>query len=276
MSLRAPVAALAVCFACVATSSALAAPKAEPWLRWEAHLAGSEARVDHSAWDAFLREYVVTDHPSGIYRVRYADVGMADKQALEEYLEGLQSVAVTELGRAEQEAYWINLYNAVTVKVILDHYPVTSIREIDISPGWFADGPWGAKLVTVEGEEVSLDDIEHRILRPLWKDPRLHYAVNCASLGCPNLQPEAFTPANTERLLDLGARQYVNHPRGARLEDGKRVVSSIYDWFEADFGGSKEGVVEHLRRHAAEPLAEGLRGFSGRLKYAYDWALNEP
>jgi len=266
--------ALALLLATAATASA--APRAELWPRWEAHRPESAVRVNHAAWDAFLREYVVADHPSGINRVRYADVGMADKHALEEYLEGLQNVPVSELARAEQEAYWINLYNALTVKVILDHYPVESIREIDISPGWFSDGPWRARLVAVEGEEISLDDIEHRILRPLWKDPRLHYAVNCASLGCPNLQPQAFTAESTERLLEKGAREYVNHPRGAHLEDGKLVLSRIYDWFETDFGDSREGVLFHLRAYARAPFAEGLEGFSGRIAYAYDWALNEP
>lgn len=268
--------ALAMILIAGAAAPARAAPKAEAWPRWEAHHVGSPVRVDHGPWDAFLQKYVVADHPSGIHRVRYAEVGMASKQALEEYLEALQGAPVSELDRAEQLAYWINLYNALTVKVILDHYPVASIRRIDISPGWFADGPWGARLLTVEGEELSLDDIEHRILRPLWKDPRLHYAVNCASLGCPNLQPEAFTAENAQRLLELGARQYVNHPRGARLEGGMLLVSSIYDWFEADFGGSREGVLAHLRRYAEGDLARGLEGFAGKLKHAYDWSLNEP
>ena len=80
--------------------------------------------------------------------------------------------------------------------MVLEHYPVKSIRDIDISPGFFASGPWGAKLATVEGEKISLDEIEHRILRPIWKDPRIHYAVNCASLGCPNLQAVPAMIAN--------------------------------------------------------------------------------
>jgi hypothetical protein len=160
----------------------------------------------------------VTEHPSGIHRVRYGSVTPDDRKALGDYLRALEGTEVSGLGREEQKAYWINLYNALTVMVVLDRYPVGSIRDIDISPGLFRRGPWGAKLLTIQGRKVSLDDIEHRILRPLWKDSRIHYAVNCASLGCPNLQPEAYTRANTESLLEKGAREFVNHPRGVRLE----------------------------------------------------------
>jgi len=255
--------------------STIAAPGSELWSKWQGHNANSQTRMDHGFWDRFLKSYVNTDDTDGIHRVRYVSVSPQDRQQLEAYVSMLQQVPVTSLNRGEQQAYWINLYNALTVKVILEHYPVRSIRDIDISPGWFADGPWGAKLLKIEGENVSLDDIEHRILRPIWKDNRVHYAVNCASLGCPNLQPEAFSPENMERLLEQGARQYVNHERGAHIEKGKLTLSSIYKWFQVDFGGSKEGVITHLLQYADKPMAESLKGFKGKISYHYDWALNE-
>lgn len=259
----------------VTATSVLAAPKAELWPRWQTNNPQSRVHVDHSAWDSFLKTYLVTNHPSGVSRMRYSAVTKKDRKALDGYLELMKGVHISELGRAEQKAYWTNLYNALTVRVILDHYPVKSIRDIDISPGLFSDGPWGAKLVTVEGEKVSLDDIEHRILRPIWKDNRVHYAVNCASIGCPNLQPEAFTADNTERLLEKGAREYVNHPRGAKVEGNSLTVSSIYDWFQPDFGGSGDGVIKHLLKYADGPLADKLNGFNGGMSYDYDWRLNE-
>ena len=117
--------------------------------------------------------------------------------------------------------------------------------------------------------------MEHRILRPIWKDPRVHYAVNCASIGCPNLQDRAYTSKNTEVLLEKGAREYINHPRGAAFEGKKLVLSDIYDWFQEDFGGSDQGVLRHLRRYAAPDLAGKLESFSGRIDYQYDWSLNE-
>ncbi len=260
----------------VAASAAPAAPEADPWTIWAAHDPKGEVRVDHAEWDRFLGEYLVTEHPSGIHRVRYGSVTPDDRKALGDYLRALEGTEVSGLGREEQKAYWINLYNALTVMVVLDRYPVGSIRDIDISPGLFRRGPWGAKLLTIQGRKVSLDDIEHRILRPLWKDSRIHYAVNCASLGCPNLQPEAYTRANTESLLEKGAREFVNHPRGVRLEGNRLRLSSIYRWFRADFGGSEESVLRHLRKHAEPGLSEKLTGFRGKISYDYDWRINEP
>ena len=263
-----------VFFLCFSTA-VLAAPKPELWPKWLGHNSHSEIRVDHKGWDRFLKIYIVTDEPSGINRVGYARVTPEDKENLKEYLKGLQSVRVSGWNRDEQEAYWINLYNALTVKVVLDHYPVKSIRDIDISPGWFKDGPWDAKLVKIEGEGMTLNDIEHRILRPIWKDNRIHFAVNCASLGCPNLQPEAFTRENTQTLLEKGAREYANHPRGLRIEGNRLTLSKIYKWFRADFGGSEDKVIRHLLQYVKAPLAQTLRAFRGRITYEYDWDLNE-
>jgi hypothetical protein len=249
-------------------------PKAELWDYWLPHDPDSTAVVDHGAWDAFLKKSVVPGN-DGINRLAYGGVGRTDRKALEDYLSTLSEVPVRSLRRDEQLAYWINLYNALTVKVILDHYPVKSIRSIDISPGFFSDGPWGKPLVRVEGKEMTLNDMEHRVLRPIWKDPRIHYAVNCASLGCPNLQPRAFTAENAEELLALAAREYVNHPRGVSVDKGWVRVSSIYVWFKEDFGGTDEGVIEHLRRHASGALPEELRRVDGISEHHYDWSLND-
>lgn len=256
-------------------STALAAPSPELWPRWQTQASESTVTVDHGPWDLILKKYVVANHPSGINRFRYAAVSPADRQALSAYLDALQQARVSGLNRAEQNAYWINLYNALTVKVILDHYPVKSIMDIDISPGFFNNGPWDAKLLTIEGEKVSLNDIEHRILRPIFKDNRLHYALNCASLGCPDLKPQAFTAVNLEELLTTAAKAYVNSPRGARLVDGRLHVSSIYVWFQVDFGGSEAGVVEHLRQYAVGTLAQALRTYDKGLRDSYDWRLND-
>ncbi|MDH3451030.1 MAG: DUF547 domain-containing protein [Gammaproteobacteria bacterium] len=249
-----------------------AAPSAKLWDKWTARDDGSVREVDHSVWDAFLIDYVRTD-ANGINRIPYASVSDADQRALADYLAALKGVAVSELNRPEQLAYWINLYNALTVKVVLDHYPVSSIR--DIKSGFFSIGPWRKKRVQVQAEQLSLDDIEHRILRPIWRDPRIHYAVNCAALGCPNLQAKAFTASAAERMLEKAAREFINHPRAVTFENGELVVSSIFEWFKEDFGDGDQDVIKHLSRYASPELAAKLAGVTRIDDDRYDWQLND-
>lgn len=251
----------------------LFAPDAELWSRWQAHAANDARVIEHATWDRLLKKYVKRAG-DGMRRVAYAQVNDSDRQALDDYIDNLVALDIDSYARAQQFAYWINLYNALTVKLVLDHYPVASIRDIDISPGLFADGPWKKKLVTIDGEAVSLDDIEHRILRPIWKDPRIHYAVNCASVGCPDLQPEAFTAANSGRLLDRAASDYVNHTRGVSVDQGRVVASSIYNWFKPDFA-TDGGALTHIRRYADESLRAKLGNIDAIDSYQYDWSLNE-
>ena len=253
---------------------ALAAPRAEPWTRWAANDPASRSRVDHGAWSAFLARHVATG-ADGIARLDYGSIPPADRDALGAYLKSLSATDVDGLARDEQKAFWINFYNALTVATVLAHYPVASIRDIAISPGWFSVGPWGAKLVEVAGEPLSLDDIEHRILRPLWGDARLHYALNCAALGCPNLRAEAWTAKGLDAALDAAARAYVNHPRGARVERGRLFVSSLYVWYGRDFGADDGDVIDHIRRFAAPELVERLEMIDQISGHSYDWGLND-
>ncbi|MEM8947825.1 MAG: DUF547 domain-containing protein [Pseudomonadota bacterium] len=254
--------------------SAEAAPKAVLWELWSALDPIADVRIDHVAWGSFLERYLVTGS-DGVNRVAYGKVTPEDMAALDGYIEELSKVAISDYARPEQMAYWLNLYNALTVQVILDDYPVDSIRDIDISPGLFSDGPWGKKLITIEGEKVSLDDVEHQILRPIWQDPRIHYGVNCASIGCPNLQPMPFEASMLDRQLDDAAIEFVNHPRAVQLRDGRVIVSSIYDWFQEDFGNSDQGVIAHLKAYAAPDLAMKLEGISDIYDHEYDWRLND-
>ena len=254
--------------------SAQGATKAELWARWQKHDPANRKTVDHYVWNKFLEQYVVAPHPSGINRVRYQSVTPEDLKNLKNYLQAMQSVAISEYNRAEQKAYWINLYNAAIVDLVVGRFPLKSIRDINISPGLLARGPWGAKLLSVEGERISLDDIEHRILRPIWKDNRVHYALNCASLGCPNLQPVAYTGENTEALLERGAQEFINHPRGVAIQNNQLKVSSIYVWFQEDFGGGAEDLMEHWQSYAHPPLTDALEKYTGGLAHDYDWRLN--
>mgnify|MGYP003969798181 CR=1 FL=1 len=250
------------------------APSANLWDKWEAHNPDSSITMDHGGFAQFLTTYVVPSADDGPNLVRYADVSPADKAGLGFYVNMLESTKVSDLTRNEQFAFWVNLYNAATVQLILDKYPVSSIRKIKLGR-LFAIGPWDSEILEIEGEDVSLNDIEHRILRPIWKDNRIHYAVNCASYGCPNLQPVPFTVENTEELLDIAARAYVNSERGVGLDGDSLYLSSIFDWYQADFGGNESGVIRHLLIYADTDKAEMLRAYDGKIRYRYDWAINE-
>ncbi|QYZ67820.1 MAG: hypothetical protein OI74_02765 [Gammaproteobacteria bacterium (ex Lamellibrachia satsuma)] len=254
-------------------SGICAAPKAELWPRWQTHDETSSLLVDHAPWQDFLDSYL-SQGSDGVNRVDYAGVSTAAKAELQAYLNQLQQTSVSRLNRDQQRVFWINLYNAGTVMVILNHYPVESILDIDISPGIFSNGPWGKKLFTVDDHKIALDDIEHRILRPIWRDPRLHYALNCASIGCPNLQQKAFTAINTDSLLELASRQYINHHRGVNIEDEKLTVSSIYHWFKDDFGGSDQQLLAHFRRYAEPALLTRLSKIDEIEDHHYNWRLN--
>ena len=236
--------------------------------------AASTTKVDHKAWTTLLQRYVVADQ-SGLNRVDYARFKRDGHEALRGYLDGMQKVDVSKLNKAEQFAFWANLYNAKTIDIILEHYPVASIRDIDISPGLFSNGPWGKKVVKVAGQDLSLDDIEHKILRGIWRDPRVHYAVNCASVGCPNLAREAFTGDKLNAMLETQAKAYINSPRGVRISSGKLRLSKIYSWFSKDFGNSTADVKAHIGKYATPDLAAKLERVTKVSGYDYDWGLND-
>lgn len=253
----------------------LFAPDSDLWPRWLAHDDANPATIDYTDWGDFLGRNVQTS-PSGINVVDYGAVTPDDRAALDTFIARLEAVSISSYARSEQLAYWINLYNAATVRVVLDHYPVETIRDIDISAGLFADGPWDAELLTVEGVPLTLNDIEHRILRPIWMDPRIHYAVNCASIGCPNLRAEPFRGETVGTVLDLAAQEYLRHPRGLMIDMDKIIVSKIYDWFFEDFSKQDMRLLDHLTLYADPALTDRLNRIGRIHDTRYDWQLNAP
>ncbi|MCY4189276.1 MAG: DUF547 domain-containing protein, partial [Bryobacterales bacterium] len=175
-------------------------PQAEFNSAWDRSDESNVERIDHGPWQHVLDTYVAPDS-SGVNLVDYAALSgnPSDEAALSGYLEYLQGIDPRDYSRAEQMAYWINLYNALTVSVVLDAYPVESIKNIHegIVP---LTGPWGDVHANVAGQDLTLDNIEHDILRPVWQDRRIHYAVNCAAYGCPQLAKTAFTAETTAML----------------------------------------------------------------------------
>ncbi|MCY4149400.1 MAG: DUF547 domain-containing protein [Gammaproteobacteria bacterium] len=239
------------------------------------HFAGNaeQATIDivNDDWNRILEAYI--QESDGINLFGYSKVTDEDRASLSRYIAYLASLDVSSLTAAQQFSFWTNLYNSLTILVILDEYPVKSIR--DISSGLLQRGPWKKKRVAVDGIKLSLDDIEHEILRPVFNDNRVHYAVNCASIGCPNLQQTAFTHETLDEMLDKAASEYINHPRGVTVNQDRLIVSSIFKWYSKDFGQGQQDVINHMLLYANDELAEGLRTFSRISGYEYDWDLNE-
>lgn len=253
-------------------TTAISAPSAEAWPRWQPHDQTSHETIDHSVFDDFLQTYVVT-HPQGPNGVRYDAVSKADQHRLERYIEHMQKIDIAHYNRQVQRAYWINLYNAETLDLVLNAYPVDSIKQVD--GGLFNHGPWDKKVLTVDGVKLSLNDIEHRILRPIWPDGMTHYGLNCASISCPSLLDQAYTGATVDQKLRDNAHAYINSAQGVSIsKQGKVTVSSIYDWYQTDFGGDKQGVIKHLRRFAKPALSAHLDSLDTIDDYHYNWTLN--
>ena len=236
--------------------------------------AGTAAADDtdlHQAWNELLGTYVV-EGADGVNRFDYGGLkaNTADAAKLDAYLESFSSFDVETLDENEQFAAYSNIYNALTVQYIVGRYPTKSIRS-----GYIV-GPWKRVFTQINGEKLSLDAIEHEILRVEWDDPRVHYAVNCAAYSCPNLQTQAWFGETLDEDLNRAARAYVNDPRGVTIRpNGTLQVSTIYKWFREDFGGSNEGVIDHLLEFAEPELATQIEAKRRITKHEYDWDLND-
>jgi len=225
----------------------------------------------HAPWDEILGTYVV-ESADGVNRFDYGALkaNAADSAKLDAYLAGFADFDVEALEDNEQFAAYSNIYNALTVQYIVGRYPTKSIR------AGYIVGPWKRVFTEINGEEVSLDHIEHQILRVDWDDPRVHYAVNCAAYSCPNLQTDAWFGETLDADLDKAARAYVNDPRGVTIRNnGTLQISTIYKWFREDFGGSNDGVIDHLLEFAEPELATKIQAKRRITKHEYDWDLND-
>ena len=215
----------------------------------------TQAQVRHDAWDALLQKHV--DDRGGVDYKGF----LADEARLDAYLKMLSENPVQpSWPEAQQLAYWINAYNAFTVKLILGHYPVNSIRDIHNGD------PWQVSWIKLGGAQYSLNQIEHNIIRPQFKDARIHFAVNCAARSCPPLLNKAYKAVVLDKQLEDQTRKFVNHPRYNTLQPHAVEVSKLFDWYGEDF----DPVPAFLNRYASIRIESGA---SVRYK-AYDWSLN--
>jgi hypothetical protein len=219
---------------------------------------------DHQIFAQLLTKYNQNGH------VDYAGF-KREEIRLDAYLEDLAKIDPDSLARDERFAFYVNAYNAWTIKLILSGYPgVESIKEF----GSFFKSPWKRKFVKLGGKTTTLDNIEHDILRPGFKDPRVHFAVNCASKSCPPLYAEPFTGSRLNAQLNTATKHFINNPKFNRLEKNTLYVSSIFKWFSEDFN---DDIIGFFEQYASPELKNAIiaRRSSLEAEYLdYDWSLN--
>jgi len=246
---------------------------------------GADGALDHqfAAWDALLKKHVRWLPDNKQSQVDYKAFAI-DRAALKQILTRWSAVTPAQFAgfnREQKMAFLINAYNGFTVELILTQYPnLKSIKDL----GSVFQSPWKKKFFRLLGEERYLDWIEHEQLRPGYNDWRVHAAVNCASIGCPALRPEAFVAPRLDEQMDDGMNRFMSDPTRNRYVDGRAELSEIFKWFGEDFQKGHRGIRnlnDLVLRYAdglGVPMAERapIRAGSVRIRYLdYDWSLND-
>jgi len=218
----------------------------------------SEPKIDHTPWDQLLQKHVSSNG-----NVNYEGF-KSDIDRLNNYLVSISKIKPnTDWSRNETMAYWINAYNAYTIKLMLNNYPLKSI--IDINGG----KAWDLKFVEIEGEKYSLNNIEHDILRAKYFDSRIHFAVNCASISCPKLSNTAYFAEGLDQKLEKAAKEFINNSAQNTISSNKASVSKLFDWYKDDF--TKNGTVkEYINKYSTTKLT------TDKISYKeYNWNINK-
>ncbi len=220
---------------------------------------------EHKLWDELTKKYV-----SDAGFVNYKGF-VRDSLKINKYLALLSSNHPNDSWTSDQrKAYWINAYNAFTIKLIVDNYPVKSIKDLGGSI-YKVNTPWDIKFIKIGDEEYDLNNIEHGILRDQWEDPRIHAAVNCASVSCPALMKGAFTAEQLEKQLDMQMKRFILDNSKNILSKNSVKLSKIFKWFSGDFKNVAPDVIKYINRYSDIEISE-----DADIDYfEYDWNLND-
>jgi hypothetical protein len=221
--------------------------------------------VQHGEWDVLVKKHV---SKNGM--VDYQGF-LKDKKQLQVYLDKLSANKPTsKWSKNEKMAFWINAYNAFTVKLILDHYPIKSIK--DIKRGIpFVNSVWDIAFIPMGKEKIDLNYIEHTILRKEFNDPRIHAAINCASFSCPLLRNEAYYASRLDEQLNDAMRRFVNDPQRNQLDKSNIKISKIFSWFAGDFKLNGSSIVNYLNKYAKKRVQP-----NAKIDFLeYQWELND-
>lgn len=226
----------------------------------------SASPIQHDRWNVLVKKHVKDD---GF--VDYQGF-IRDSVELNLYLDQLSAVHPDSKSwsRNEQMAYWINAYNAFTIKLIMQNYPVASIKDVKKGIA-FVNSVWDIKFIKIQSYTYDLNNIEHNILRPVFKDARVHAAINCASYSCPRLRREAYTPEKLDSQLEDAMKKFLADPLRNKISPEKAEISEIFKWFKGDFDRDAGSLIAYINKFSEQKISDKTE-----LKYlSYNWSLNE-
>ncbi len=223
-------------------------------------------KIDYSAYEEFLGKYIKSAK-GGMSRFDYKNIPSTGHDLIKKQMSVMENVRVTNYDRDTQLGYWLNLYNIIVLDAVLENYPISSIRDVsDI---------WKAKRVKIQSQELSLDDIEHNIIRPLYKDWRIHAALNVATVSSGRIPAKAYG-YNIEKELDDIAKEWLQRPDVFRISDNTVSLSTVFKWYKEDFGNSTEELFMKISGHLNESASTKLLQLKKpKIRYNYVWDLND-
>ncbi len=215
----------------------------------------------HFEWNRMLKSYV--DEEGGVNYKGWKK----EQEALRGYLKAMGQMETEGFTENDVLAYYINIYNAATVDLILTHYPLESIKDIEID----GNSAWEHPFILLNEKAITLNHLENEIIRKQFNDPKIHFALVCAAKSCPKLHNRAFTGENLNEVLTTLTTEFINNAEANTIQEDLLVVSRIFEWYSEDFGG-KEGVIPFVRKHTNKKI-----GKNPTLRFQdYDWSLNTP
>ena len=257
----------------VVHGQAWAGPKAVYWEFWDKSNESNREIIDHSDWDQVLQHYATLNEQSGVVNFAYGQLTDDDVEIIEDYVDDLEDLDPRRYPKLEQKAYWMNLYNALSVLAVRENYRDLSATNFQSSLDQRA---WSKERVKVARQRLSLNDIENRILRPIFKDHRILFGLNCATLDCPNLDERAYTSATIRTQLKEAGHRFINSNTGLQYAEGVLSASRLFGDYMSDFAKDEKTLQKVFAHYARDMKALYVLGYTGPIQFLRDSRLNRP
>lgn len=247
-------------------------PEAQYWAYWSQSKEGNPAQINHQPWDDLLVRFSALDAANGVVGFDYQGMKKDDVKQLDSYIKGLQKTDPRDYAKAEQKAYWMNLYNALSVQAVLENMGALKAEAFSRP---LPAAAWDKPRVKIARQKLSLNDISNRILRPIWHDHRVLFGLNCATRDCPNFAPRAYTARTLKTQLKEAADRFIDKGTGVQYENGILHASRLFKDYLADFAKDEKTLKKVFAHYARDMKALYFLGYSGTIHYRKDSRLNQ-